>query len=348
MDAHQPAPPPATLPATPATTHLGRAAGGLARAIGFAAGMLVLGIVFTIGLGVGAATMFAGSLVDSAVIGELYRDGDGDTIAIIPIEGVIDEYQAWSVRLFVDDVLSDSAIKAVVLRVDSPGGGVSASDRIWYQVRRLRNERLPVVSSYGGVAASGGYYVSCATDHILAEPTCITGSIGVIAQTFIFKDLLDKVGIEPVTLISSASPAKDLGNPFRAWTDEDRDKYRDMLDAAYDIFNQRVREGRSRAISDPERIDELADGSVYTAAQALSSGLIDGIGYLDDAIAHAEKLAGLAPGAASVIVLRQQTSLFESLLMSARTDVRSQLRSADGIRSLVNELAAPRLMYLMR
>ena len=116
------------------------------------------------------------------------------------------------------------------------------------------------------------------TDHILAEPTCITGSIGVIAQTFIFKDLLDKVGIEPVTLISTASPAKDLGNPFRAWTEEDRSKYRDMLDAAYDIFNQRVREGRSRASSDPPRINELADGAVYTAAQALSCGRIAGSG----------------------------------------------------------------------
>ncbi len=348
MDAHQPATPPAMPPATPATTHLGRAVGGLAGAIGVAAGVLVLGCVFTIGLAIGAVTMFAGSIVDSAVIGELYRDGDNDTIAVIPIEGVIDEYQAQTVRLFVDKVLADSTMKAVVLRVDSPGGGVAASDQIWYQVRRLRNEGLPVVSSYGGVAASGGYYVSCATDHILAEPTCITGSIGVIAQTFIFKDLMDKVGIEPVTLISSASPAKDLGNPFREWTDDDRDKYRDMLDAAYDIFNQRVRDGRSRAISDPQRIDELADGSVYTAAQAVSSGLIDGIGYLDDAIAHAENLAGLAPGAASVIVLRQRPSLIDDLMMSARTDVRSQLRSADGIRSLVNELAVPRLMYLMR
>ncbi len=339
---------PATNPPRPATARFSRGAGGFAQAIGFAAGVLMLGIVFTVGLGIGALTMFAGSIVDSPVVSEVYRDGDDDTIAVIPVEGIIDDYLARSVRLFVDEVLADGAVKAVVLRVDSPGGGVAASDQIWYQVRRLRNERMPVVSSYGGVAASGGYYVSCATDHILAEPTCITGSIGVIAQTFIFKDLLDKVGIEPVTLISSASPAKDLGNPFRAWTEQDRSMYRDMLDAAYDIFNQRVKDGRSRAISDPERIDELADGSVYTAAQALSSGLIDGIGYLDDAIAQAESLAGLAPGTASVIVLRQQTSLLDDLMASTRTDLRSRLRNADSIRSLVNELAAPRLMYLMR
>ncbi len=328
--------------------YLGFAAGGIARAIGFAAGMLVLAIVFVVGMGIGAATMFAGTLAESPVIGELYRDGNSDTIAVIPVEGIIDSYQASRVRLLVDEVLADDSVLAVVLRVDSPGGGIAASDRIWYEVRRLRESGLPVVSSYGGVAASGGYYISCATDHILAEPTCITGSIGVIAQSFIFKDLLDKVGVEPVTLISTASPSKDLGNPYRAWTDDDRVKYVALLDAAYDIFNQRVREGRSHTITDPARIDELADGSIYTAAQALSSGLIDSIGYLDDAVTEAEKRAGVTPGESSVIILRQATSIFDDLFISSPASIRSRLRDAESIRSLVNELAAPRLMYLMR
>ncbi|MEE8459694.1 MAG: signal peptide peptidase SppA [Phycisphaerales bacterium] len=328
--------------------HLGFAAGGIARAIGFAAGMLVLAIVFVVGMGIGAATMFAGTLAESPVIGESYRDGNSDTIAVIPVEGIIDSYQASRVRLLVDEVLADDSVLAVVLRVDSPGGGIAASDRIWYEVRRLRESGLPVVSSYGGVAASGGYYISCATDHILAEPTCITGSIGVIAQSFIFKDLLDKVGVEPVTLISTASPSKDMGNPYRAWTEDDRVKYVALLDAAYDIFNQRVREGRSHTITDPARIDELADGSIYTAAQALSSGLIDSIGYLDDAVTEAEKRAGVTPGESSVIILRQATSIFDDLLISSPASIRSRLRDAESIRSLVNELAAPRLMYLMR
>jgi len=335
-------------PATSPVKHLGHAAGGVARAIGFAAGMLVLAIVFAVGMGIGAATMFAGTMGESPVIAELYRDGNSDTIAVIPVEGVIDSFQAARVRMFVDEVLADDAVKAVVLRVDSPGGGIAASDRIWYEIRRLRDNGLPVVSSYGGVAASGGYYISCATDHIIAEPTCITGSIGVIAQSFIFKDLLDKVGIEPVTLISTASPSKDLGNPFRAWTDADRAKYVDMLDAAYDIFNQRVREGRSHAITDPARIDELADGSIYTAAQAQSAGLIDGIGYLDDAVTQAEILAGVTPGESEVIILRQAISIFDDLLIGSPAGIRSRLRDAEGIRSLVNELATPRLMYLMR
>ena len=337
-----------TQPATSPAKHLGHVASGVARAIGFTAGMLVLAIVFAVGMGIGAATMFAGTMAQSPVISELYRDGNSDTIAVIPVEGVIDSYLAGRIRMFVNEVLADDDIKAVVLRVDSPGGGIAASDRIWYEVRRLRDNGLPVVSSYGGVAASGGYYVSCATDHILAEPTCITGSIGVIAQSFIFKDLLDKIGVEPVTLISTASPSKDMGNPFRAWTEADRAKYIALLNAAYDIFNQRVHEGRSHAITDPARIDELADGSIYTAEQARNSGLIDGIGYLDDAITQAETLAGVTPGASSVIILRQATSILDDLFVSSPAGIRSRLRDVESIRSLVNELAAPRLMYLLR
>ncbi len=328
------------------TNHISHGVGGLARAIGFIAGLLILGLVFAVGLAIGAVTVLAGTMIEGPLIAEQYRDGDANTIAVIPVEGIIDSYMAELVRLCVDEVMADDSIRAVVLRVDSPGGSIAASDQVWYQVGRLRDEGLPVVSSYGGLAASGGYYISCATDHILAEPTCITGSIGVIAQTFILKDLLDKVGIQPITLISSASPAKDLGNPFRAWTDEDHRRYAELLDAAYVIFNQRVKDGRGHAITDPSRIDELADGSIYTAREAHESGLIDGIGYLDDAIAEAERRAGLSPGSASVIVLREAVSLFDNLLVN--TGIRSTLRDAESIRSLVNELAAPRLMYLMQ
>ncbi len=211
------------------------------------------------------------------------------------------------------------------------------------------NAGLPIVSSYGGVAASGGYYVSCATDHIVAEPTCITGSIGVIAQTFIFKDLMEKVGIEPVTLMATDSPEKDVGNPWRAWTDKDRQQYLAILDSAYDIFNKRVRDGRRAVISDPAKIDALADGSIYTASEALDNGLIDSIGYLDDAITVAESMAGLRKGSSTVVVIRQPSSLLGQILgASAQTPRTTNLRDAEDIRTLVNELSSPRLMYLMR
>ncbi len=321
---------------------------GFARAIGFVAGLFVLGMVFAAGLVLGVLTMVAGSMAETPVLTEIYRDGDRNTVAVLPVEGVIDGFQSARFRMFADHVRSTPSIKAVVLRVDSPGGGIAPSDQIWYEVGRLRESGLPVVASYGGLAASGGYYISCASDHIVAEPTCITGSIGVIAQTFIFKDLMDKIGVQPVTLLASDSPEKDLGNPFRTWTDEDHDRYVEMLDAAYGLFNDRVREGRKHVIPDASRVNELADGSIYTASQALDGGLIDSVGYLDDAVAMAESLAGLAAGSSTVVVLHEQPTLLDSLLVSASDDIPSALSDGNRLRSLLNDLGTPRLMYLMR
>jgi protease-4 len=320
----------------------------LQAAIGVIVGALALGAVFFVGLSIGAVTMFAGSMAEVPVMHELYRDGDRGKVAVVEVNGVIDPIRADAIRILADEVLATRSIKAVVLRVDSPGGGIAPSDQIWYQVKRLRDKGLPVVASYGGLAASGGYYISCGADHIVAEPTCITGSIGVIAQAFILKDLLDKVGIEPVTLLATDSPAKDIGNPFRPWTEEDRLRYVQMLDAAYTIFNTRVREGRGAVITDPARVDALADGSIYTAQEALDSGLIDAVGYLDDAIAVAEAKAGLRKGRATVVILREPTDLLGGLLGVRSRDLVGGLGDADSVRSLVNELASPRVMYLMR
>jgi protease-4 len=335
----------------PPASPLLRAGGGFARALGFAAGLFVLAAVFFAGLGFGAILVLAGSQESPPVVSTTYRDGGRNTVAILPVTGVIDEYQARVFRLLADHVLGDlGTYKAVVLRVDSPGGGVSASDRIWYEVKRLRDAGLPVVSSFGGLAASGGYYVSCATDRIVAEPTCITGSIGVIAQTFIVQDLMDWAGIEPVTLLATDSPQKDLGNPFRAWNDRDREKFVALLDGAYAIFNQRVREGRARAIPDAARVNELANGSVFMAEAALGNGLVDAIGYLDDAVADAEKLAGLGTGTATVVRLGERWTLFGSLFGASAPGARSAsvLEDPQRLRTLIDDFTSTRLMYLLR
>jgi protease-4 len=356
MDMEQP---PASAPHVPPAPGLGLPApqqvvrivskpGVFQAAIGIILGVAALGIVFFVGMSLGAFTMFAGSMAESPIVHELYRDGDRNQVAIIEVKGVIDPLRADAVRVLVDEVLATRAIKAVVLRVDSPGGGIAPSDQIWYQVNRMRDAGLPVVASFGGIAASGGYFISCGTDHIVAEPTCITGSIGVIAQTFILKDLMDKVGIEPVTLLSTNSPQKDMGNPFRAWTDEDRLQYIEMLDAAYVIFNTRVRDGRGTVITDPARIDELADGSIFTAQEALDSGLVDAVGYLNDAIAAAETRAGIRQGKSTVVILREPVDFWGSLVGVRAPDLSARLRDADAIRSLVNELGSTRVMYLMR
>ncbi|MHC4649998.1 MAG: signal peptide peptidase SppA [Planctomycetota bacterium] len=345
---HVPPAPALGAPAAPPVVRVVAKPGFFQAAIGIIVGAAALGAVFFLGLSLGAFTMFAGSMAESPVMQELYRDGDRNRVAIIQVRGVIDPIRAETVRVLADDVLATRSIKAVVLRVDSPGGSIAPSDQIWYQVKRLRDAGLPVVASYGGLAASGGYYISCGADHIVAEPTCITGSIGVIAQTFILKDLMDKVGIEPVTLLATDSPQKDIGNPFRPWTEEDHLQYVEMLDAAYAIFHTRVKEGRATVITDPARIDELADGSIFTAQEALDSGLVDAVGYLDDAIAAAESRAGIRAGKATVVIMREPVDFWGSVLGVRTRDRSARLGDADSIRSLVNELGSTRVMYLMR
>jgi protease-4 len=343
--------PPLPRPAAPAAQQVVRVVskpGIFQAAIGIILGVAALGIVFFVGLTLGVFTMFAGSMAESPIVHELYRDGDRNRVAIIEVKGVIDPIRAEAVRVLVDEALATRAVKAVVLRVDSPGGGIAPSDQIWFQVKRMRDAGLPVVASFGGLAASGGYYVSCGADHIVAEPTCITGSIGVIAQTFILKDLMDKVGIEPVTLLATNSPQKDMGNPFRPWTEEDRIQYVEMLDAAYEIFHTRVKEGRGTVITDPARIDALADGSIFTAQEAVDGGLVDAVGYLDDAVAAAETQAGIRQGKSTVVILREPVDFWGSMLGVRAPDLSARLRDADAIRSLVNELGSTRVMYLMR
>ncbi len=332
----------------PQVVHIVAKPGGLSRALMFVLGLFVFAGVFVVGLTIGLTMMFAISNVPTAILEEVYHDGDRNTVAIIPVVGIIESGQAAFVRSAVDYALKQSDIRAVVLRVDSPGGGVTSSDQIWYEIERLKKAGLPIIASYGGVAASGGYYVSCGADEIIAEPTCITGSIGVIAQIFTFEGLMDKVGIEPVTLVATDSPEKSTANDlFRSWTDKDRQKVLTMLDAAYDTFNQRVKDGRKTAITDTAAIDALADGSIFTAQDAVDNGLIDGIGYLDDAIVRAEKSAGLRTGASTVVFLRQPPSFTEALMAIERTRP-ANLLDADAIRSFVNDLGSPRVMYLMR
>ncbi len=342
-----PSPPPGPGTAAPVYQVVSRPS-ILLRAVAALVGLMVVGVVFLAGLAIGVAIMFAGTVFEAPIAGEIYRDGGRNTVAVIPIEGVIDSYRAESVRLMADHIVATPSIKAVVLRIDSPGGGIAPSDQIWYQVERIQKTGLPVVASYGGVAASGGYYVSCGADHIVAEPTCITGSIGVIAQTFVLKGLMDKVGVEPVTIMSTDSPEKDVGNPVRTWTEKDTLTYLDLLDAAYAIFNERVLAGRAGGARDPQQLDQLADGSIYTAKEALGNGLIDEIGYLDDAIARAETSAGLAKDRATVIILRDPPSVLTELFGADARARRLDFGSADSIRTTVNELSSPRLMYLMR
>jgi protease IV len=223
----------------------------------------------------------------------------GDRVAVIYVEGAIISGTSSSdlfgsqyvgdrtVRKQLEKVRDDESVKVVVLRVNSPGGSGQASDAIWREVERLREDK-PVVVSMGDYAASGGYYISMGADRIFAEPGTITGSIGVFGGKMNLSGAYEKVGVHLYT-----EQRGDYANLFSStsdFADNERAKYKDFLQSFYDTFVNKAAEGRG---TDYDVIHEVAQGRVWTGQQALERGLVDELGGLDAAIAHAAELGGL-------------------------------------------------------
>lgn len=184
----------------------------------------------------------------------------------------------------------DDAVKAVVLRINTPGGTVTASDILHHELKTFKaNKKVPIVASIMDVGASGGYYIASAADAVLAHPSSVTGSIGVIMLTMNARGLLEKVGVEATAVTSG--PRKDMGSPFRPMTPEERAIFQGLIDSFYQRFLSVVQDGRPNL--PPDQIKKLADGRIYTGEQAKAAGLVDDIGYLDDAVELAKKKAGL-------------------------------------------------------
>ncbi len=184
----------------------------------------------------------------------------------------------------------DENVKAVVLRINSPGGTVTASDIIYHELKTFKaNRKIPIVASIMDLGTSGGYYIAAAADTVVAHPSSVTGSIGVIMLTLNARGLLEKVGVEATAVTSG--PRKDMGSPFRTMTAEERAIFQGLIDSFYQRFLNIVQEGRSNL--QMEQIKRLADGRIYTGEQAKAAGLVDEIGYLEDAVAVAKKKAGL-------------------------------------------------------
>ena len=286
----------------------------------------------------------------------IYRDGLGtQRIAIIPVSGTIGSDTVGYIHEAVQAVENDETIKAVVLRVQSPGGGASASDQILHKLNELRKKTdLPIVASYGDYAASGGYYVSCQADYIFAEPTTITGSIGVIAQVPTMQDLLDqKLGVKFETITATGSPEKEVANNmFRNWNDADRAVMREMVDAIYDRFFEVVNTGRGKIVGEDE-LKKLADGSIYTAQQAVDLKLVDEIGYIEAALDKARDLGGITEAEPEVVYYQPRATLLQMLGVTGPSPTRSgasleNLLDAERFRTWLTEFSVPRMMYLMQ
>ncbi|GAB6164856.1 hypothetical protein JCM19992_08560 [Thermostilla marina] len=267
-----------------------------------------------------------------------------NTIAIIRVEGLIVDGEGF-VKKQIDAVSKDESVKAVVLRVDSPGGTVTGSDYIYHHLVEMRKKRnIPIVVSMGSLAASGGYYVSMAVgdteDAVFAEPTTWTGSIGVIIPHYNAAGLCEKLGIEEDSIASHR--LKGMGSFARKMTDEERAIFQGLVDDSFARFKEIVQQGRPRFRKHPEELDKLATGQVFTANQALESGLVDKIGFLEDAVDRAVELAGLSKDDVRVIRYRKEPTLSDILLGS---DVKTSLRQSSRFEDLL-DLTVPKAYYL--
>ena len=184
----------------------------------------------------------------------------------------------------------DEHIKAILLRINSPGGTVTASDILHHEILQFKEKhKIPIVASIVDLGTSGGYYLATVADQIIVHPSTITGSIGVIMIKLNAKGLLEKIGVEAGTI--SSGPKKSMGFPFRAMTNEEQAIFQSVIDSMYEQFVLAVKKGRP--LLEEEKIRKVADGRILAADQALEAGLVDSIGYLDDAIERAKKAAGL-------------------------------------------------------
>ncbi len=247
-----------------------------------------------------------------------FREGT-DKIAIISVEGAILSTEGY-VKDQIDQARHDPDVKAVVLRIDSPGGSVAASDFLYHHLTKLRTEAgKPIVVSMGSIAASGGYYVAMAAGPtektIFAEPCCFTGSIGVLIPHYNLAGMFEKFGVEEDAIASHR--LKTMGSLGREMTEEEKGIFQALVDESFQRFKQIIRDNRIPFSQDAEALSKLATGQVYTAEQAKDGGLIDEIDFIEAAIDRAIELAGLDRNQVKVIRYQKTPSL-ASLLMGAQ------------------------------
>jgi len=245
--------------------------------------------------------------------GEFVSGGSGDKIAIVEINDVIvsSEKTVEQIKRFRED----KSIKAIIVRVNTPGGGVAASQEIYEEVKKTRESGKIIVVSMGSIAASGGYYIAVGSSLIIANPGTLTGSIGVIAQFISIKDLAEKLGISQTTIKSGS--LKDAGSPFKTMNDSDKAYFQDVVDNSFGQFLDVVAKERKM---DKETLLQYANGRVFTGLQAKEYGLIDSLGTFEDAIRITGKMAGIE-GEPRIVREKKKFSFFEEVMGSKIEDV---------------------------
>lgn len=305
-------------------------------------------LIISLGLGlavvIGLASLIGSGKGDGFVSQDLHHGGK-KVVAVVPLYDVIDAEMAKFATRLLSRLQTDSKVCAVVLRIDSPGGTVQASDEINHAVTNFRkNTGKPVVVSQGGFATSGGYYISAAADTIFSEPTTWTGNIGVIMTTMSAREGLEnKLGVKTAVIVSKHTPYKDSASLFKDLEPKDREYLTALVEVAYERFVDVIVEGRPalRAKS-REEVRAIANGKVYTAQDAQRLGLIDRIGYLEDAWAEAGRLAGQSNPSVHIYSPR---GLRLTDLLSGQSTLPAGPAHSDSVQQ-VRGLMQTRLLYL--
>ncbi len=286
---------------------------------------------------------------------EVSVEGEGEQkILVMSIEGMITDQPGGGslfaprmspvdrIKKQLDRAADDEQIKGIIMKVDSPGGGVTASDRIYHEIEKFKKERPNVyfLSLMENVAASGGYYVSAPSDYIMAHPTTITGSIGVIMQFFVVEGLLKKLDIKPISVIPDKAEKKDLGSPYKSFSEEDRQIFKEIISEMYERFVDITAKGRNL---DREKVIKLADGRIYHARQAVENGLIDETGYFGDAVEKIKSRQNLKK--ARIVKYNERVSLFGSVQAAVQSSSNSRVVSPRIERVLLGK-SPPKFLYL--
>ncbi len=328
-----------------------------ANRTGWIAGAVIIGLLLScaiLPLGMFALLLAAGSGTASGVAlpatrwNEETLSGSGvERVLVIEVNGVIgletpnlggQQLTTQQYIAQIEQAAADQRIRAVVLRINSPGGGVVASNEIHAALLKFRETGKPLIASMGTTAASGGYYIATAAEKIYANPDTFTGSLGVIISLLNYEETLEKVGVQQ--LVFKSGDLKDIGSPARELTAEERQVLQAIVDQAYAGFVDVIVEGRNLP---RDRVLELADGRIYTGLQAQELGLVDELGNRDDAIAEAKNLAGLPDDA--LVVRYSATPSLASLLLGAMMQAQ-QPPDPLGLKNLT-EPQTPLLEYRM-